>query len=101
MTFRDSDVIARLGGDELAVLAIEASGHSEEAIRTRLCEDMKSISAGESGYEISLSLGVARFDPSKRTSIGELLAKADQSMYEQKRRRSRPLLETETSTQSQ
>src|SRR6267378_6814231 len=100
-TFRDSDVVARLGGDEFAVLAIEATGHSEAMIKTRLFEDLKSISAGESGYEISLSLGVARFDPSRRTSIGELLAKADQSMYEQKRRRSRPLLETETSTQSQ
>ena len=101
MTFRDSDVIARLGGDEFAVLAIEASGHSEATIRTRLYEDLKSISAGESRYEISLSLGVARFDPSNRTSIGELMVKADQAMYEQKRRRSRLLLETETTIQSQ
>jgi diguanylate cyclase (GGDEF)-like protein len=100
-TFRDSDVVARLGGDEFAVLAIEASGHSEATIRTRLFECLKSISAEQSCYEISLSLGVARFDPRNRTSIGELMAKADDAMYEQKRRRSRPLLETETSTQSQ
>ena len=38
---------------------------------------------------------------SHRRSIGELLVKADQAMYEQKRRRSRLLLETATSTQSQ
>jgi diguanylate cyclase (GGDEF)-like protein len=101
MTFRDSDVIARLGGDEFAVLAIEASGHSEATIRTRLYEDLKSISAEESGYEISLSLGVARFDPSKRTSIGELMVKADQAMYEQKPRRSRLLLEMGSTIQSQ
>ena len=100
-TFRDSDVVARLGGDEFAVLAIEASGHSEATIKTRLFECLKSISAGQSRYEISLSLGFARFDPGSRTSIVELMAKADRAMYEQKRRRSRPLLETETSTQSQ
>jgi two-component system, cell cycle response regulator len=99
-TFRDSDVVARLGGDEFAVLAIEASGHSEATIKTRLFECLKAIRAEQSRYEISLSLGVARFDPRNRTSIGELMVKADQAMYEQKRRRSRLLFEMETSTQS-
>jgi PleD family two-component response regulator len=63
-------------------------------------ESLKSINAKQSGYEISLSLGLARFDPSSRTSIGELIVKADQVMYEQKRRRSRLFFEVETSTQS-
>jgi two-component system cell cycle response regulator len=99
-TFRDSDVVARSGGDEFAVLAVEASGHSEATIKTRLFECLKSISAEPSRYEISLTVGLARFDPCSRTSIGELLAKADQSMYEQKRRQSRVLLEAETSTES-
>jgi diguanylate cyclase (GGDEF)-like protein len=100
MTFRDSDVIARLGGDEFAVLAIEASDHSETTIRTRLYEDLESISAEESRYAISLSLGVARFDPHGRASIGELMAKADQAMYEQRRRRLKLLVEMETRIQS-
>jgi len=83
-TFRDSDVVARLGGDEFAVLAIEATGHSEVTIKARLFECLKSISAEPSPYELSLSVGLARFDPSNRTSIGELMVKADQAMYEQK-----------------
>jgi diguanylate cyclase (GGDEF)-like protein len=99
-TFRDSDVVARLGGDEFAVLAIEASGHSEATIRTRLFERLKSCSAEHSRYELSLSLGVARFDPRNCSSIGDLMAEADQAMYEQKRRQSRSLLET-GSTQPQ
>ncbi len=89
-TFRDSDVVARLGGDEFAVLAIEASDHSEATIRTRLCEDVKSICAGESRYAISLSLGAARFDPRRSSTLGELMVRADQAMYEQKRRRGQP-----------
>jgi len=100
-TFRDSDVVARLGGDEFAVLAIEASGHSEATIKTRLFECLKSVSTEESRYEISLSLGLARFDAGSCTSIGELMVKADQAMYEQKRRRSKLLFEAETRTQSQ
>src|SRR5467141_3150623 len=100
-TFRDSDVVARLGGDEFAVLAIEASGHSEAALKTRLFECLRAIGAEQPGYEISLSFGVARFDPSNSTSIGELMVKADQAMYERKRRRSKQFLQTETNVQSE
>lgn len=100
-TLRDSDVVARLGGDEFAVLAIEAAGHSEPTIKARLFERLKSISAEQSRYEISLSVGVARFDPRNVTSIGELMVKADQAMYEHKRRRSRLPLKMEASFQFQ
>jgi diguanylate cyclase (GGDEF)-like protein len=100
-TFRDSDVVARLGGDEFAVLAIEADGHSESTIRTRFLDSLKSNSDKGPVCEISLSLGVARFDPWSYASIGELMVKADQAMYEQKRRRSRLAFEREASTQSQ
>jgi two-component system cell cycle response regulator len=100
-TFRDSDVVARLGGDEFAVLAIEASGHSEATIKARLFECLKSICVKESRYQISLSLGLARFDSESLTSIGELMAKADQAMYEHKRQRSLPLLDREVRIQSE
>src|SRR5215472_11323489 len=87
-TFRDSDVLARFGGDEFAVLAIEASDHSEATIRERLTEYLVSARRQGSDYKFSVSLGAARFDPWNPTSIRELIAEADQAMYEQKRRRS-------------
>ena len=87
MTFRDSDVIARLGGDEFAVLAIEASDNSETAIRARLAEDLKSVSAGETRYAINISLGAVRINICSNASIGEWMVRADQAMYEQKRHR--------------
>jgi diguanylate cyclase (GGDEF)-like protein len=87
MTFRDSDVIARLGGDEFAVLAIEASDNSETAIRARLAEDLKSVSAGETRYVLKLSLGAVRINICSSASIGDWMVRADQAMYEQKRRR--------------
>jgi len=85
-TFRDSDVIARFGGDEFAALAIEASGQNEATIRDRLTEYLKSASRKDSSCEFSVSLGTARFDPWNPTSIRELIAEADRAMYEQKRR---------------
>ncbi len=87
MTFRDSDVIARLGGDEFAVLAIEASDNSESAIRARLSEDLRSVSASESRYTLNLSMGAVRINICSDASIGEWMVRADQAMYEQKRRR--------------
>jgi diguanylate cyclase (GGDEF)-like protein len=97
-TFRDSDVVARLGGDEFAVLAIEAAGHSEASIRARFFERLKSVSAEQSRCEISVSLGLARFDPCSHASIEELMMKADKAMYEQKRHRSRSRFGTETNS---
>jgi diguanylate cyclase (GGDEF)-like protein len=86
-TFRDSDILARLGGDEFAVLALEASCQDQDAILRRLDGHLQKASAEELRYNLSLSVGAARFDPKDSVSLGDLLAKADQAMYEQKNTR--------------
>lgn len=85
--FRDSDILARLGGDEFAVLALEASGQHEGTILRRLEKSLKKSNTNESRHELSLSVGVARFDPQHAVSLGELMEQADQDMYKQKRKR--------------
>jgi diguanylate cyclase (GGDEF)-like protein len=85
--FRDSDVLARLGGDEFAVLAVEASNQDEAGILRRLEKALKKSNTNESRYDLSLSVGVARFDPQNAVSLGELMEQADKDMYEQKRKR--------------
>jgi diguanylate cyclase (GGDEF)-like protein len=84
-SFRDSDILSRLGGDEFVILAMEASNQTEEVIVRRLEKNMKKMSAAESRYELSLCVGVARFDPQHITTLGELMVQADQAMYEKKR----------------
>jgi diguanylate cyclase (GGDEF)-like protein len=87
--FRDSDILARLGGDEFVVLALEASSQHEGAILRRLEESLKKSNTNESRYELSLSVGMARFDPKHAASLGGLMELADKDMYEQKRKRPR------------
>lgn len=86
-TFRDSDILARLGGDEFAVLALEASCQDQEAILCRLHENLRKSNAEEPRYELSLSVGAARLDPEHDSSLGELMERADQAMYEEKNKK--------------
>jgi len=88
-TFRDSDVVARLGGDEFAVLVLEASCENREVILQRLEKNLRESNAGESRYELSLSVGMSRFDPKNPVSLGKLIASADEAMYEEKKKRPR------------
>jgi len=83
-SFRGSDILSRLGGDEFVVLALEASNQSEEVILRRLEKNLKKLSATESRYELSLCVGVVRFDPKRPITLGELMVQADKAMYEKK-----------------
>lgn len=85
-TFRDSDILARFGGDEFAALAVEAAGDGEEVITARLRANLRAVTPRDCRYALTVSTGVARFDPARRTPIGRLMALADQAMYENKRR---------------
>jgi diguanylate cyclase (GGDEF)-like protein len=88
-TFRDSDLLARLGGDEFAVLAWEASFPEVNAILTRLSKSLDKTNAEEPRYRLSLSVGIERFDPQRPAPLGELMARADEEMYKQKRNHGR------------
>ena len=83
-TFRQSDILARMGGDEFAVFAMETPLASAEKVMARLQATLDSHNAKSSPH-LSLSLGVARYDREHRHSVKELLARADAQMYEQKR----------------
>jgi diguanylate cyclase (GGDEF)-like protein len=84
-SFRGSDILSRLGGDEFVVLASETSNQTQEVILRRLEKNLKKSSATESRYALSVCVGVARFDPKRAVTLGELMVQADKAMYEKKR----------------
>ena len=87
-TFREADIIARIGGDEFVVFAVESHEGATEALVTRLREKLKSSNAeGKRKYELSVSIGIASCSSENRYSVTELLSKADTLMYEEKRKR--------------
>jgi two-component system, cell cycle response regulator len=88
-TFRDSDVLARLAGDEFAVLAADTSSQDQEVILRRLQHSLTRSQAKESRYDLSVSVGVVRFDPQESVSLEELLARADEAMYENKKKQTK------------
>jgi diguanylate cyclase (GGDEF)-like protein/PAS domain S-box-containing protein len=87
-TFRDSDVIARIGGDEFTILATGASDDNAENICSRLQENISQFNLqGEHRFNLSLSIGVAYFSSNCAFSIEELMTQADEAMYQNKRRK--------------
>jgi diguanylate cyclase (GGDEF)-like protein len=86
-TFRESDIVARIGGDEFVVLS-ESTDENGEIVLTRLYENVKDHNAKTSRcYALSISVGTTQFDPKYPISIDELLSRADALMYAQKRKR--------------
>lgn len=86
-TFRESDILARIGGDEFAVLAMEGTDRGHEVIAHRLERVLRERNAQKGPPLLSLSLGVVRFDPQSPVPLGDLMTAADREMYRQKRTR--------------
>jgi len=93
-TFRSSDIIARMGGDEFAILAIDTTGIYPEVMMTRLQNQIDAHNnEGTRRYIISISMGTAYYAPENPCSLDELMSRADKLMYEQKKsKKSRPVL---------
>lgn len=87
-SFRESDVIGRLGGDEFSVFltnvraadAQVALSHLEQAVRSH-------NQASQRGYELRYSAGLVEYDPRRHDTIAALMSAADALMYQQKQQR--------------
>nr|MBA2527592.1 GGDEF domain-containing protein [Pyrinomonadaceae bacterium] len=87
-TFRSSDVLGRLGGDEFTVFAaVEPDGGVDGAL-ARLNRKFASFNAAETvPFKLSISVGLAIMNPDEAETVEQLMARADKAMYENKRKR--------------
>jgi len=85
-TFRSSDILARMGGDEFVVLAAIDPEESSDSLAERLKEKFRaSNSLKNRAYDLSISVGVTHVNVGETRSMEELMARADRAMYADKR----------------
>ena len=84
---RGSDRVIRYGGDEFLILMPEtAEGQGMVAARLKRRVEEISSQLGPANLNIGVSIGTYTRHPGDKHSVDEILARADQLMYEDKRR---------------
>lgn len=84
---RRTDVLARIGGDEFAVILPEVTESEAELVADELLEAVRSelsFSAAGAPRPVTASIGIAVFSATSDLSAEELLMEADMAMYDAK-----------------
>jgi diguanylate cyclase (GGDEF)-like protein len=96
-TFRGSDIIARMGGDEFAVLAVNAPENESITLSERIREKLDRLNLSKiHPYEIAVSIGMTAWAPGRPIDLDELLVLADSIMYAQKEEHRKKLIRRQT-----
>jgi two-component system, cell cycle response regulator len=86
-TFRRSDVVARIGGDEFTILMIDILRDGVQIVVDRLQANVAAFNKeGRFPWRLSISVGVALYDAARPVALDALMASADQAMYQAKER---------------
>ena len=90
-TFRHMDIIARLGGDEFSALAVDTGPDFLPILRKRLDRAVAAYNAGANKpYRLSMSVGAVPIDHAAAVSLEQLLGRADEILYAEKKRKKGP-----------
>ncbi len=86
-TLRSSDILARVGGDEFALILPRTDREAAEKLVARLKARIDQFKNKQQGLPISISIGFA-VSPAGESSLEEAHKKADNAMYKDKLKRS-------------
>ncbi len=82
---RAQDVVARYGGDELAVIVADTNGAGAQRLAYRIVDAVHAAAVATTpGRQLTFSIGVASYPDDAFTAV-ELIAAADQALYLAKR----------------
>jgi len=85
-TFRGTDLMARIGGDEFVVLALEMPGADPVSMEHRLEQQLNEFNRySQRPYTLVASVGLSTQNPDKKESLADLLYRADREMYQTKK----------------
>lgn len=82
---RTSDIVARIGGDEFALILPNCSLSNAKTIANQIVKAVKAyrLNWEDKVYEIGISIGLVHFHP-KKISLERLLGQADTACYDAK-----------------
>jgi len=85
-SFREIDTIARMGGDEFAVFGSVTDEFIPQSLVDRLNAKIEEHNMASPGsFPLSMSIGLSGYDPAHPEPIEEVIDKADEAMYRQKK----------------
>ncbi|MFN4354593.1 GGDEF domain-containing protein [Parvibaculum sp.] len=83
---RETDILGRIGGDELGLILARADEEAAKAKAAQLADLVRSRPLAYGDKEISLSISVGAISFTGEDGPDEALARADRAMYEAKRK---------------
>ncbi|MEH2048631.1 GGDEF domain-containing response regulator [Nostoc sp.] len=85
-SFRESDIVGRIGGDEFVIFVSVCSPGNTDEFRPRLQENIDRFNQEHNySYQLSISVGATQCALNENASLEQLLEEADKLMYEHKR----------------
>jgi diguanylate cyclase (GGDEF)-like protein len=82
---RDSDVVARVGGEEFAILLPETNNLSANQFAERLCQRIRNSSVWVCGEKLNVTVSIGVVGAIGNPNLHLLMHHADQALYEAKR----------------
>lgn len=74
--------LARLGGDEFLIVGEDQDDRGPDALTREISAQVDAFNqSGAEPFPLSLSIGIAHFDPERVNTVDALLVAADQAMY--------------------
>jgi diguanylate cyclase (GGDEF)-like protein/PAS domain S-box-containing protein len=91
-TFRATDIVARIGGDEFVIIPVADKKEDADLVIARFKGQITAHNMENNrAYKLSISVGMACYDPADPHSIDDLLKQAEKRMYEEKALKQKPV----------